>query len=217
MEELLKQFENDIADHELEVITDNGVNRIMRFKNKDGSSNQYFDILQTNGKLCYSGDMGDFIFTNHNNDMLAWFNGNTSLSYISEKCRTGGTKEYSEDRARNHIEMMVNDFCFDHIDDYITRENYEDEEEDKGDLLTAWQGNLYVEVVSNIDFENEATLHETAYDLTVVATDSIKFEIDTSEGLDCREYTHRFKWCVLAINKVAELYYTQALLGQVNE
>lgn len=39
MNDLIEVFERDIADHELEVIVDSGVNRILEFRNKNGSSN----------------------------------------------------------------------------------------------------------------------------------------------------------------------------------
>ena len=42
MESIINSFEKDIANHALEIIFDNGVNRILEFRNKNGSSNQFF-------------------------------------------------------------------------------------------------------------------------------------------------------------------------------
>lgn len=203
MKKIIEMFEKEIADHELKVIIDNGVNRILEFRNKNGSSNQFFNVLQTRNHICFTGDMGDFVFTNHNEDMLAWFHGNMSMAYINEKCRAGETRDYSEDTAREGIESMVTDFCYDYKDDFFNDEDFKESQYDE------WRNELLEDVLGDLDFENEFTLHDSAYSLSVRVNDSIKFEIDTSDGLSCRGYTHRFNWCVLAMNKAAELYFSK--------
>lgn len=208
MESIINTFEKDIVDHELEIIVDSGVNRILEFRNKNGSSNQFFIVMQAKGRICFTGDMGEFVFTNHNADMLAWFHDNMSLSYIAEKCRTGGTREFNEDSAKESIKMMVDDFCRDYIYDY-SESGCNDEDDDNFEVALAnWQQSLYDEVLDNLDFESEETFHRSAYNLSVRVDDSMKFEIDVCDGIDCMEYTPRFKWCVLAMNKVAELYFS---------
>ena len=207
MERMINIFEKDIADHELEVIVDSGVNRILEFRNKNGSSNQFFIVMQAKGRICFTGDMGEFVFTNHNDDMLAWFHDNMSLSYIAEKCRTGGTRKFDEDSAKESIKMMVDDFCRDYIYDYA-ESGCDDENDDNFEVaLARWQQDLYDEVIDELDFEGDEAFHRSAYDLSVKVNDSIKFEIDVCDGIDCMEYTQRFKWCVAAMNKVAELYF----------
>lgn len=208
MERMINIFEKDIADHELEVIVDSGVNRILEFRNKNGSSNQFFIVMQARGRICFTGDMGEYVFTNHNEDMLAWFHGNMSLSYIAEKCRTGGTRKFDEDSAKESIKMMVDDFCRDYIYDYA-ESSCDDENDDNFEAaLASWQQDLYDEAIDELDFENESTLNQTAYDLSIRVNDNISFGIDTSEGIGCMEYTGHFKWCVAAMNKVAELYFS---------
>jgi len=206
MEKITNSFEKDTANHELEIMVDSGVNRILEFRNNNGSSNQFFIIMQAKNRICFTGDMGDFVFTNHNDDMLAWFHNNISLSYIDEKCRTDGNLKYDEDSAKLSIKMMVDDFCRHYIDEYAGDDC--DDDFDFEVSLAGWQQDLYDEVIDEIDFENEDAFNRTAYDLSIIVNDSMKFEIDAPDGIDCREYTHRFKWCVLAINKVADLYFT---------
>lgn len=207
MESTINGFEKDIANHELEVIVDSGVNRILEFRNKNGSSNQFFIVMQARGRICFTGDVGEFVFTNHNDDMLAWFHDNMSLSYIAEKCRTGGTRKFDEDSAKESIKMMVDDFCNDHLYDY-DESGCDDGDDDNFEVaLARWQQGLYDEVIDELDFEGDEAFHRSAYDLSVKVNDSIKFEIDVCDGIDCMEYTQRFKWCVAAMNKVAELYF----------
>lgn len=205
VESIINSFEKDIANHELEIIVDSGVNRILEFRNKNGSSNQFFIVMQARGRICFTGDMGEFVFTNHNDDMLAWFHGNMSLSYIDEKCRTGGTKKYCEDTAANSLKSLVREYCYDHISDYVDSD--EDHDIDEETTVDDWSNELYEEVASEIDFENEWTLHQTASDVSIDIKNRLHFDIDTSEGISSESYTTRFKWCVAAMNKVAELYF----------
>ncbi len=208
MESIINIFEKDIADHELEVIVDSGVNRILEFRNKNGSSNQFFIVMQAKGRICFTGDMGEFVFTNHDADMLAWFHGNMSLSYVAEKCRTGGTRKFNEDSAKESIKMMVDDFCTDYIYDY-SESGCDDEDDDNFEVALAnWQQSLYDEVLDDLDFESEEAFYRTAYSLSVRVDDSMKFEIDACDGIGCMEYTGHFKWCVAAMNKVADLYFS---------
>ncbi len=207
MSDLIEVFERDIADHELEVIVDSGVNRILEFRNKNGSSNQFFIVMQAKGRICFTGDMGEFVFTNHNEDMLAWFHDNMSLSYIDEKCRAGVTRKYSEDVAKANIRMMVDDYCSDYFYDYIGDDGVVSTSE--GSMTEDWADELYEEVIGEIDFENEWTLHQTASDVSIDINNRLHFDIDTSEGINSESYTNSFKWCVLAMNKVAELYFSE--------
>lgn len=209
MNALKEIFERDTANHALEIIVDSGVNRILEFRNKNGSSSQFFIVMQAKGRICFTGDMGDYVFTNHNADMLAWFNDNMSLIYIDEKCRTGGNRRFSEDSAKETIKTMVDDFCTDHIYDYAESGCNDGDDSNFEVALANWQQDLYDEVIDELCFEGDEAFHLSAYNLSIRINDSMKFEIDVGDGIDCMEYTGRFKWCVLAMNKVAELYFNK--------
>jgi hypothetical protein len=59
-----------------------------------------FDIVTWPGSLCYTGDMGDFLFQ-RTADMIAFMRGACmSYSYAAEKCvaHDGRLKEFSEAR-----------------------------------------------------------------------------------------------------------------------
>jgi hypothetical protein len=64
-------FLRDVADHKMIVIRDEGVNRHIRFK-EPGTNNQYFDLITWPGHLCYTGDMGTYVFQ-RTEDMFSFF------------------------------------------------------------------------------------------------------------------------------------------------
>lgn len=65
------QFLKEIAKHEMIVIRDEGTNRHIRFKHPD-TSHAYFDLITWPGHLCYTGDMGTYVFQRLT-DMFAFF------------------------------------------------------------------------------------------------------------------------------------------------
>ena len=54
-------FLRDISMHQMSVLRDDGVNRHIRFKTP-GTNSMYFDIITWPGFLCYTGDMGTYVF-----------------------------------------------------------------------------------------------------------------------------------------------------------
>lgn len=211
MKDVLERFDYDTEDHQLQVIVDEGVNRILKFANKNGSRCYSVSVMQTRHNICFTGDMGSFVFANNNEDMLGFFMDNLSLSYISEKCRAGIKSEYSEDLAKEAIKCEVTDFCGDYIDDHIEHCTDIDIETLGREYISKkqsqWEVVLYNQALRSINFENEYTFYQSVSDLEVEATPSLNFTIDICDGLPCRDYTHRFKWCIAAMNKIAALYF----------
>lgn len=60
--EVKDRFLRDIQEHELTVIRDDGVYRHLRFQ-KPGTSVMYFDLITWPGHLCFTGDMGSYLFS----------------------------------------------------------------------------------------------------------------------------------------------------------
>ncbi|MBY0557588.1 MAG: hypothetical protein K2P77_10325 [Burkholderiaceae bacterium] len=115
-----ERFLNDVAAHEMSVIRDEGVHRHIRFK-EPGTSNMYFDLITWPGHLCYTGDMGTYVFQ-RTEDMFEFFRTDRryqrkdgrrlkiNLGYWTEKLiavnggRDGGkAKEFCEERFRRVI------------------------------------------------------------------------------------------------------------------
>lgn len=55
------QFLRDVSMHQMHIIHDAGVNRHIRFK-APGSMSMHFDLITWPGHLCYTGDMGTYVF-----------------------------------------------------------------------------------------------------------------------------------------------------------
>lgn len=82
-------FLRDVATHELTIIRNEGLYRHLRFS-RPGSSCMYFDLITWPGHLCYTGDMGTYVFSRVS-DMLEFFRRDTredlpiNPGYWSEK------------------------------------------------------------------------------------------------------------------------------------
>ena len=174
-------FLKDIAQHEMTVIADNGLNRHLRFK-KPGTMFEHFDILTWPGYLCYSGDMGTFVFRRVP-DMFSFFRAKPTASenlpinpgYWSEKLESidrDGFEEYSSEKFVAAIHNWL-----DEMD--ATPELREAVEDD---VLT------YAEYGEN---RAVSAALEFAHDGDAVFTDF--------QETDLRVYTHRFLWCCYAL------------------
>lgn len=111
------RFLGDVERHEMTVLRDEGVNRHIRFK-RSGSSAYYFDLVTWQGHLCYTGDMGTFVFSRID-DMFDFFrmddhdwdknpNGlSINPGYWSEKVlaadRHDGIEEWDDDEFTRRV------------------------------------------------------------------------------------------------------------------
>ena len=93
---------NDLANHTITVKHHDGLYGHWRCQ-KPGEWNMGFDIITWPGSLCYTGDMGDYLFQ-RTADMIAFMRGSCmSYSYAAEKCvaHDGRIKEWSEEQFDN--------------------------------------------------------------------------------------------------------------------
>lgn len=108
-------FLKDVADLRVEVLRDDGMYRHIKFR-RPRTTCMGFDLVTWPGYLCYSGDMGTFVFSRVP-DMFEFFRdptpGNIIIhpQYWSEKVqaedRPDGVEEYSPDRFREAIENWL--------------------------------------------------------------------------------------------------------------
>ena len=111
-----QQFLGDIKNHTLKVIRDEGVYRHLQFR-RPGTVCYGFDIVTWPGYLCYTGDMGCFVFSRVE-DMLKFFRdegmgGPLRINplYWSEKLQATdkdvGHKAFSFERFREVVNQIV--------------------------------------------------------------------------------------------------------------
>lgn len=67
-----QRFERDVADHVMTIVRDDGVDRHIKFRDKDGGSPYWFEILTWPGALCIRGDCGTYVFSRLT-DMFEFF------------------------------------------------------------------------------------------------------------------------------------------------
>jgi len=111
-----ERFLADIKSHEMLVLQDDGLRRHLRFK-RPTTSTMYFDIVTWKGNLCYTGDMGTFVFTRID-DMLEFFRGERiNPQYWQEKCiasessrNSGGVREFNCDVFHESVREHIKDY-----------------------------------------------------------------------------------------------------------
>ena len=189
-------FLRDVSEHELITFQDDGVHRHIRFK-KPGTSCMYFDLITWPGYLCYTGDMGCYVFSRLN-DMFEFFrtdrqhmqlrDGKTLA--INPGCwgekleaadRGDGFMKWSEEkfklRAQNDFDEWLNDADLSGEDKEEAREQF------YGDVIDAlgWcdKGSAYRNM---IDFEFNCQTPFQDW-----------WEVNTDE------FAFRFIWCCYAL------------------
>lgn len=193
-----KRFLHDVRDHQMVVLRDDGVNRHIRFK-KPGSGDMHFDLITWPGKLCYTGDMGTYVFQRLE-DMFEFFRtdrvhsnprGDTTLcinpSYWSEKLiavsgRGEGYREFDAEAFSVRVKEAFDDFVG-------------NEEPDAEAAAELWQ-ELTNEVLSCAD-DGEIRAIDAARNFTTTVVEG--FGMDDCWEWNCKSYTYHFMWCCYAL------------------
>jgi len=179
-----ERFLDDVKDHVMTIIRDDGVNRHIKFEKPD-SMDMAFEVITWEGKLCISGDCGTYVFERIK-DMFAFFRTNTAKAglyvnkgYWAEKCISRST--------RGDIESFVHDKFKDRIKRYF--DEYFDL--DEGDHSDCWEC-----------IEEQVLCYPDDESLSIGAANSFEFGdfrfVDIWDG-SYTDYTFRFVWNCYAI------------------
>lgn len=199
------RFLNDVASHEMTVIRDDGVYRHIRFKRPDTGCYR-FDFITWPGYLCYTGDMGTYVFS-RTNDMFEFFRTDRkhmqlsfgkalaiNPGYWSEKVQSDsrfgkGTEEFSEDRFREVLKRIFDG----HFEELQPDAEASDEEKLAFEQrkAEAWE-EVEDQILSLDSLEHEGV------------SAACQFEHDGLEFTDfweyrLRDYTFHFIWCCYAL------------------
>ncbi len=181
-EQLVKErIANDLKDHVITAIKLDGLHRHYRCQ-KPGTWNMGFDVVTWPGSLCYTGDMGDYLFQ-RTSDMIAFMRGSAmSYSYAAEKCvaHDGRLREWSEERFNQILADRLKD-----SDDgmFTVVRRGKRERESIADKIEEIK-RAYAEYGSS--FDAEKAMFESGL-------------WDGCEMPDCKEYTFHFLWCLHAL------------------
>lgn len=178
------QFTEQIAEHEVSILRDDGLYRHIRCR-RPGTYSYAFDIITWPGHLCYTGDVGCYVFSRLP-DMFEFFRAkNTAIvdrQYIAEKTlavdKPDGLRHFSERLFRAAIE-----------DDFKTYAEDLDEDARKA-LWSEIEDDVLARVPEGRDEAVRAAMDFT-HNRRSVFTDFYFHNLD--------EFATRFWWCCYAI------------------
>ena len=208
-----ERFLKNVKDHQILVIRDDGVNRHIRFR-KPNSSNMYFDLITWPGYLCFTGDMGTYVFQRLE-DMFQFFRADREYyarrhgqqrlfinqSYWSEKLKavdvsgscSGSATEFSPERFK----QVINEYRVRWIRD--ARSYNSMTKEKRRELWEAVQEEVldYLDDGEQAVYARASEFHWTAGRFLPGDYPSYAFE----ELWDHRftDYTFHFTWCCYAL------------------
>lgn len=207
-----EQFLRDVADHKMVVLRDDGVNRHIRFRRPDTSC-YYFDLITWPGCLCYTGDMGTYVFQ-RTTDMFEFFRTDRAhrrdpsklpinLSYWTEKLiavdgNRGGDKVKAFDDDK--FTRVVNEYRVQWMRD--AKDFGTLDKEGRRELWEAVDGEVFGALEDGGDRAQYA-----AYDFQHVDGDH-HWQFEDLFERDFTEYTHSIVWCCYALAWGIEKYDT---------
>lgn len=191
-----EQFEKDVAEHKVTVLREDGLYRHLRCSR--GSYAYSFDVVTWPGYLCYSGDMGCFVFTRLP-DMFEFFRGRRTATidrgYLAEKAvaadRHDGIREFSEEMFKAAVKDDFDSFA----------EGWSEE-----DRVSLW-AEIEDEVICAVS-DGRDTAVRAAVDFVWRAAEGRRDHHVFSDFWEHRleDYTPRFQWCCYAVPWAIEHY-----------
>lgn len=209
-------FLKDVENHVMEVLHEDGLHRHLRFRDP-GTMCMHFDLVTWPGYLCYTGDMGTYVFTRLA-DMFEFFRTDrayalrtgrrlgVNLSYWSEKLeavigsrRGGSAEEFDPAKFRK----VVNEYRLNWI------------RGDGRDLLTKeerrelWES-VDSDVLQRIE-DGEQLAYAAAHDFgwkpqRYPRWSGRSWSFDDLWEHNFNDYTRRFRWCCFALAWGIEIY-----------
>ncbi len=184
------EFLADVSKHAMTIAMDDGVYRHVRFR-QPSNSNMWFDVVTWPGVLVIHGDMGSWTFSRVQ-DMFTFFRDEKlriNQSYWAEKLQHGthggrdGARVWSDDLFREQLLNRVKDSGLD------------------GEDLKAVTDALREEVLCR-DNKYELLIAARDFSCKIPSRESErygKFQFDSCELPDGKEYAYHFVWCLYAI------------------
>lgn len=195
----LERFLADVKDHTMTVVHENDVHRHLRFQ-KPGTMCMHFDIITWPGYLCYTGDMGTYVFTRLR-DMLTFFGKPENCAepfryidrrYWAEKVeaqdRHDGLKEFSESKFERAV--------MEHLVGWIRSHR---ENTTKDERCELW-GEVVREVIRADGDQNGMRKQIAAHEFHHHVNDKVgAFYFQDFWEHNVEEWSPRFEWCCYAL------------------
>lgn len=199
------KFLKDVADHEMIIIRDDGLHRHIRFK-QSGTYCMHFDLITWPGYLCYTGDMGTFVFQRLR-DMFEFFrtdrehlrlrDGRTlaiNPSYWGEKLEAvdrsgdcGSYREFSEEKFDRAV--------MGYLVEWIRGQAYKTTKEERRELWNAVVSDVIGAEGDSGGYRKQCAAHDFHHRVN----DRIEFYFQDFWERSVTDYTNRFIWCCYAL------------------
>lgn len=189
------RFLRDVADHQMIVIRDDGVNRHIRFK-RPGTSCYQFDLVTWAGYLCYAGDMGTYVFTRIA-DMFEFFRRSPSslfridFRYWAEKCEAGdksdGIREYDAEAFKTEIRRQKGQLALRYYR-ILDTEQFADLMSDLDNVIN-----------SEDEYEAIQSVRDFQFTYRDKGGEHQHIHLCTDDFPTCKRYSFRFVWCCYAL------------------
>lgn len=195
------QFLRDVSKHKMEIIRDDGIYRHVRFK-KPESGDMYFDLITWPGCLCYTGDMGSYVFSRVT-DMFQFFrNGRgynpgqgrklyINTGYWAKKVEAqdkgDGVTEFSEERFERAV---IGDLV-----GWLKSHRHKTTKDERRELWEAAKDEV-------LDADSDSGGHRkqiAAYEFYHQVNDRLAFCLQDFRDHQLTEYSFRFVWCCYAL------------------
>lgn len=194
----IEMFERDVASHQMSVVRDDGVHRHLLFR-RPGTSCMHFQVLTWPGYLCYTGDMGTFVFQRLE-DMFQFFRARQRDSLYQIDFRYWAEKVEAGNRAGegDGVSKWDADSFKANVRDYF-EQTCADEEEWPADRKAALWEAIESDVCSSASFGE----HYAWAALYGFERDGFEF---TDWERDCKVWTRSFTWCCHALRWAIATY-----------
>lgn len=183
------EFLRDVDAHVMTVFKDDGLFRHIRFE-RPYTLCMHFDLVTWPGHLCYTGDMGTFVFTRLA-DMFEFFRkgngGHIDRRYWAEKCR-------AQDKADGIVEYSPEKFAQAVRDDRL---RWIRDAKDCGYLNKTERRGLWTAIEQEVlayarDGEQRAMQAAMEFSFR-------DYSFTDFWDHNVKEFTHRFNWCCMAL------------------
>lgn len=197
-----ESFLKNVENHYMTILKDDGIYRHLRFnKPSPNSWDQRFEIITYPNGICYSGDMGSFVFE-RTYDMLGFFrhpDGELGINsgYWAEKCVaecvTDGVRQFDIDQVRSSIRNYWESYFYERTESDEAQSIWESIEKY---ILNS--GDSEIEIVNAI-WEYDSSC---AWWRTGSGDRTSHFSLDDFFVDGCCLYskTYRFLWCLWALS-----------------
>lgn len=184
-----KEFLKDIGKHEMSIMRDEKLLRHIRFK-QPNTSNMCFEIVTWPEYLCYTGDMGTFVFSRLP-DMFDFFRADKDKQASAEK--RGQTLYVNHDYWADKLKAVD---CYDGVKKYSS-------EKFKEHVRQRLKERMASKALCKAVKEDVLSCADDGEQAARRATNDFKFEnnyiFSDFWECDCTEYTYRYLWCCFAL------------------